>query len=297
MVMMLKDVYKYEYPKGSTFHSLVGEQLLKGARDKPMDSRRVGSCAVIRRTETGSVIRLFETDVFHLHGAGGMTIVSGGWRTRYTRGVINQLLPKDTHLLSDGGLWVVKGKRCTALFHDGMVVREDGTIQGAGMAVGEITQRKKQLAKAKRFCRRFVDRLLAGEVAAPGLGDCMYCQVEAGNQKTKIGVLMPDGSLRDHTFDEQGDHVRGHVDEGYFVPSMLWNAITEAGGPSKLRFAPRVTLQYLWHQGGKPMEGGVSTELFDREKTAASQQLRSVLSKYVKRRFGCEFSGGGWQSR
>lgn len=296
--MKLDDIWKPTFADGETFYSKLGEELLI-SRGKPVDERKISSTAKVKRNGESIKIVLFETPIATFRKRGGVVLNSGGWRTRFTREKINQLLPKGTGLYSDGGLWVVHGfdGDQNVGFLDGMVISEQGIIEG-GMAPAELSDRKALLKKSSRFCRRFIDRLLTGKVGRPGPGDCLYCQVEAGSQQTKMGVLERDGTVRPHTFDEASDHIVHHIDEGYFVPSLLHNAIMDMGGPGQLLMPARVVMQYCWAQEGKGVEEhGVSQQWFEREKKYGETVLRRVLHKYLKKRLGCEFGGKGWQSR
>ena len=288
---------KLKYAKGETFYRLIGQPLLTDGRGHMCEQRRVSPSATIQMIGPFITLKLFDTDVAKFQKGGGMVLNSGGWRTRFTRQAVDSLLPNSLALSQVSGLWWLTGRHFEGGFQDGCVVHEDGSVEHA-MTKAQWKERVDLVAKSKRFIHRYVDHLLDGKVPPPGLGDCLYCKVETGTSKASIGVLLPDGTERPHTSEELGDHVRSHVDEGYFVPSMLWNAINEQGGPEFLGWAGRESLQWLWSQERKNSPGShVTAELFERDRARAGMQLRKVLSSYVKRRIGCEFSGRGWQSR
>ena len=288
---------KIQYRKGETFWQLLGARLLTDGRGHVTDGRRVSPSAKVRTEGTNIVLRLFDTDIAIMPKDGGIILDSGGWRTRFTRQIIDSLLPKGLGLTSVDGLWQLfseqrgrAGAHCHG-FCDGCVVHEDASFTGV-MTPAQWTERRALLAKSKRFVHRYVDRLLDGEVPRPSAGDCLYCQNEAGLQSFRSCVLLPDGTTRQHTPEEQGEHVRSHIQEGYFCPSMLHNAIKEHGR-EQLPLFVRWALQYRWTDHPGP----VTDELFTRERKHAGTQLRKILSNYVKRRVGCEFGGRGWQSR
>jgi hypothetical protein len=301
--MNLKDLpyAKFKYEKGETFYQRIGEALLTDGRATAVDSRRVSPSAVARRNGNTVELVLFDTKVAVFHKTGSMTLQSGGWRTRYTREQLNLLLPKGLYLSSVAGVWVLqnmsKGNHPAEGFQECCVIHEDGTTAST-MKPAQLKELRDLIAKSKRYVRRYVDHLLDGKVASPGPGDCLYCQVEAGSSQAVVGVLLPDGTERPHTPEELGDHVRSHINEGYFVPSMLWNAVNQQGGPDFVRWSGRLVLQWLWTQQGKARPNDlVTAETFQHYRVAAGTDLRSVLTNYVRRKIGCEFRGMGWQKR
>lgn len=82
-------------------------------------------------------------------------------------------------------------------------IHQDGTVTGLDpISNGEI--RKRMIKRIKQFARSYIKDLAAGNIESPGPGDCFYCHLDFPN-----------------TF----DHLESHMDESYFVPSLIVNAI------------------------------------------------------------------------
>lgn len=67
---------------------------------------------------------------------------------------------------------------------------------------------------ASKFAKRFVDALYRGKVGLPGNGDCWYCLMH------DIKTGKPVGGK---------EHIESHIEENYFVPSLLVYALQSAG--------------------------------------------------------------------
>jgi hypothetical protein len=182
-----------------------------GSRDR----RKVANNTYLeRRDEQTIALRLHATDVVTFR-PGTITLDSGGWRTVTTKNRINYALP----VYSDKGTWYVGGYPD----HDNRVVYVDGiTFTEAGSLVGdEALDPSAEAAAMKKRITAFVK--LAGEtfeagMPTPSTGDCWYCMM-----RTETGRTLGDWAGGDHS------HLLDHMDEGYVVPSLLVNAVVEAG--------------------------------------------------------------------
>lgn len=170
-----------------------------------------------RRGDNGApayAVKLHATDVVTYHPDGRIVFDSGGWHTLTTRNRISRFSPCDAYsdrgitFISRGHGWSADRERYPLA--DGMTLHPDGTMTGAGPDPRE-TQRKR--TKIKRYCREYMRAFAAGEVPAPSAGDCFYCAM-----RTTGGE-----SLGDATTD--AEHLWSHVDEKYYVPSLLANAV------------------------------------------------------------------------
>ena len=78
-----------------------------------------------------------------------------------------------------------------------------------------ITETVKSMRKQVRnYTKNFVMVLFAGELKPPNNGDCWFCSMQTEDGKTF-------GEMADPT----GDHILSHIDEQYYVASLLVNAI------------------------------------------------------------------------
>jgi len=108
------------------------------------------------------------------------------------------------------------------------------------------------------FTKNYVNALFQGKVGKPGPGDCWYCALHTVEDKKPLGEAINSPS-----------HLREHIRERYYVPSLLWNA-TRAFQVSKVA---QWTLGGLWGY----------CEPFTGFETIARAQLRSSLRQYLKK--------------
>lgn len=96
-----------------------------------------------------------------------------------------------------------------------------------GLSPMEDNTRKKEIKRIKNFARKYAKAMLAAKIATPSLGDCLYCRLD---------------------FPDDYDHIDSHIEESYFVPSLLVKAV------SYKRVSPIVGsfIGMLWYQNEKP---------------------------------------------
>lgn len=172
----------------------------------------------VRNDDDSIGVVLHQTEVLRFHPDGTVTINTGGWATATTKDRINAFLPAPLQVVSDKGQWYVRNYRQDArvLFYDGMVVDPDSpdivVEQGA-----RDSKRAEKIAEGNVKMNRLIDSFLARHLTPENLvrvmentgGDCWTC-------KGMLGEVD-----RDHLFD--------HLREGYFMGSMVLNAISHKG--------------------------------------------------------------------
>lgn len=225
-------------------YSTLNEQLT--GRNK--DNRKLGNNTYAERRNGDAIaIRLHQTDILTFHADGRIVANTGGWKTRTTKDRLNQYLP-DT-ISQHRGKWTVRGLE----FADGMTWHPDGTITGAASENDskEETALRKEI---DRYCKSLVAAL---PLPTPGAGDCFYCQF------TEEKTALPLGEVSKNT-----DHLREHLKENYFVPSMVWRA---------LEFC-----------GCNPQGGGCAwfQAAFGKEFFTDRNQVGRMVKKYLHRQFG-----------
>jgi hypothetical protein len=182
-----------------------------------------------RVDEVTLAVQLDETDVVLIHADGGYTLNSGGSQAVTTKGRINDYAP--VRLYADKWLWYLCGRgedgrwdRSTrALFFDGIKVDGRGHVLGAATDPAPAQADEKEL---RRLVRRYIKGFAAHAVADGGLtvpsnGDCMGCHFRAATALDGMAAPAPSPFGMGHFF--------SHFEEEYFVPSLLWNAISERG--------------------------------------------------------------------
>jgi hypothetical protein len=152
-------------------------------------------------------IQLHATDILKIYPDDSVVYDSGGWKTVTTKARMNDYGPLP--VTSNRGTWYC-GRH---VYRDGMRVFKDGTAENAGRESDEILERKERLAVAK-YAKAYVAALYNYEIPTPTNGDCWGCLMKA-----KDGTRPMGGA----------DHIRQHITDGYFVPSLVWNAAEDFG--------------------------------------------------------------------
>jgi hypothetical protein len=153
-------------------------------------------------------IKLHNTVVVKFHRDGGpIELDSGGWLTVTTKERMNGALPVKYGVYSEKGIWYVvvprrNGEPRHVPFADGIKLYPDGAVTGEGSDPRAALKLRKGI---QGYVKRYMAAFWNGEVPAPGPGDCFAC----------LGILGTGGA----------DHIRSHIEERYFVPSLLASAI------------------------------------------------------------------------
>ena len=163
-----------------------------------------------RRNDEEIAVKLHGTDVVTYHRLNFCTLNSGGWKTPTTKNRINTYAP--VQIYQKSGLWYIDGK----LFEDHCHISDGGAVLTVLEDPAEtITKKRKIDRMVAKYIKDFCAHIKAGKLEDPSNGDCWGCLMadNDGNNDIMTGV--------NHYFD--------HFKEEYFVPSLLWKAINEAG--------------------------------------------------------------------
>jgi hypothetical protein len=233
--------------------SMIYSELLSKLDTKRGDktSRKVGNNTYLKRRGANVAVSLHNTDVVTYTPDNSATLESGGWRTVTTKSRINEYIPG--HLYTEAGIWYVAFYGVTYTYNDGMTLHDDGTVTGAGKAKSKSdTRREKRTIKA--FAVDYINALMDGEIAPPGGGDCWHCL------------------MFDKTGTGSSEHIRSHIAERYYVPSMLINAADTYGAS----IAAMDALASIW-SGGKISESSYGI---------IRDQLQRMLYRFTSRGLG-----------
>lgn len=196
------------------------EKAVATLKNRP--SKKVANNTYLVPVEGGIAVKLHQTNVVTFHSDGNVTLNSGGWRTVTTKERINRYSP--ARVYSEGGVWFVYYKDdygsqtyqpddCTdhrATFFDGITVDSKGIplVKDSGE---EVLAAKRRLDRMiRRYINGYASHVLErGNIEAPGLGDCLMCQAGHPENENPLGL----------------EHLISHMEEGYYVPSLLWAAI------------------------------------------------------------------------
>lgn len=181
-------------------------QYLGTKAERPLEN----NTRIRRRDDNAIVIRLHSTDIityFPAEAVNPPVIVlnSGGWLTSTTKARLNTYGPPAFRIWQERGQWKLYNWETLESWPwaEGITIDAAGVVYNAG-DLGETERIRLLNRDVRKYVKGFVTALLAGKIPAPGAGDCWACN----------------GVLPGH-----GDHIQQHVDESYYVPSLLVNAI------------------------------------------------------------------------
>ena len=154
-------------------------------------------------------VRLHGTNIACLFENGDISLNAGGYRTHTTKERINKVLPRPWSVYQSAGVWYLRNYEndIEYIFEDGITIRPDGSVINAG--VDTRREDRKLLARIKKYSTLYVDELLAGKIPQPGTGDCWGCLFVSEDNDNPLGT----------------DHLLSHLEEDYFVPSLLVKAV------------------------------------------------------------------------
>lgn len=208
------------------------KQLHARARDKTAGKLIGNNTRIVQRGDAYAV-RLHSTDIVLIYPDGSYTLHTGGWRTVTTKQRINEYAPVSVysvrgqwHITTGSPDWTVDHP----LFAEGVRITAEGQIEGAA-APGTAKAERKLRAAVAKYAADYTAQLYAGRIAKPSGGDCWGCYLvsQDGNK-----ARSPMG----------GDHVRGHIKERYYVPSLVVRALDAFNASQAMRHDVGVLLGY-----------------------------------------------------
>lgn len=225
--------------------------------DAQLIGRNLNRCKLANNTYAHRVgdaiaIRLHDTDVPTFFPDGRIVVTSGGWRTSTTKGRINAYLPSGFYIWQRSGLWYWAHSGGSLLFADGDVIK-NGKLKP--QAKDNDEKSAKQLrARINKYARLCSDQV---PLPKPGHSDCFYCQMVVSDGDKK-GQSLGDAS-------KDVSHLELHIDEGYVVPSLVFNALKERGCTDVVISSAFTESNYLTR--------------------FAKDQVKRAVAKYLQHRF------------
>lgn len=193
---------------------------LSRARDPFNVGRKVANNTYAHRNDDGSIsVRLHQTDVVTISPNGAIELSTGGWYTMTTRDRIERF--SGVKIFSDRGVWYVyyPGKDKVPYF-DGIKFGPAGKcLNGVSAATWKkyLKDRAAMQRKIQGYCTGAHNWLTTEPREFPNMGDCWYCSMRT-----------TDG---DSLGEKTGDigHLLDHLDESYYMGSLLYNALEAKG--------------------------------------------------------------------
>ena len=193
-------------------------------------------------------IRLHSTDVVTFKKDGRIVLDSGGYQTMTTKDRLNTYAP--ARVYQDNGVWYVNGEP----FADGFTIHPDGTTSGHGEDPKAANKLRRQI---RAYAKAFVVALRAGDISKPSSGDCWGCCMATNKGEHPMGGR---------------DHILSHIEEVYFVPSLLVNACERFGASDMAKH----NIACMW--SGQPEKAMDSDFLW--------QQIQKMIARWCYQETG-----------
>jgi hypothetical protein len=236
--------------------------------------RKIANNTTIRKAINGSVIvKYHQTDIITWHQDDTVTIDTDGWKTSTTKERINLMIPPGWCLYQEKGVWILRFGEHEHTFVDGIRIAASGRVSfPEGCQQMTPTDQKRLMKRIKKYARDYTKALLDGKVPAPSGADCWGCLMG-----------MP-----------STDHYLMHFDEGYFVPSLLHNAMKKV---NRLSAAAHSIIAELW--GGKPQANlDILAKMGSNIREIAGPQIQACIEKFLRREFGlCDYVATSYRSK
>lgn len=196
-----------------------------------LDSQLQGRCKTRRKLENNTYairhddsisIRLHETDILTFHPNGRVNVTTGGWKTVTTKARLNEYLPHGLSLTQERGIWYWCSYRNGTWTRHGIFADGDSIGPKGALALvsknSDETATKKLRARINKFAALCASKV---PLEQPGAGDCFFCQMVVAEGPDKGKPLA--------TVTKDTSHLESHMEEGYCVPSLVYNALKEFG--------------------------------------------------------------------
>ena len=211
---------------------------------------------LIKRDDETIVVRLHQTDIISFKKNGTIILDSGGWRTVTTKDRMNKFLPDNYGIMQEKGIWYIKitnEYKKDLIYSDGIKLSKKTKPMNLKVYQAKQKQQTRIVNKTNKYCDRYIDALMDGKVPVPSGADCWYC------------------SIMHNKDDENNDHYNSHIQEMYFVPSLIANAVNDCGSMYE-----RMVLASIWKIDGAEDLSEISG--------MGKDMLKRTLKKYLKKR-------------
>jgi len=189
-------------------------EIIQAQQKRGLGKKKLANNTYLSQDEKSFKIELHNNAIIRILNDGSYEIdtrdSSGkSWQTLTTKARINEFAPIQIH--QKRGAWYLQDG---SLYFDGIRVNKNGQVLNADSAPIDFLGKKKELDRLiNRYIRGFAKDAIENGLQRPSAGDCLYCQMFSQNQ--------------DQVSKDDCDHIWSHLEECYFVPSLLFWAIKE----------------------------------------------------------------------
>lgn len=187
------------------------KEILQAQQKRGLDKKKLANNTYLLKGDKYFAIQLHDTEIVKIHEDDIYELNSGGWQTVTTKARLNEFAP--CQISQKRGVWYLKD----TVYFDGIRVRKNGEIINNDSAPDNLIERRKRLDRMiSKYIRAFAADVKGNGLENPGAGDCLYCQIYLQQPKESQAS-------------EDLLHIYSHLEEEYFVPSLLFRAVKERG--------------------------------------------------------------------
>lgn len=162
-------------------------------------------------------IRLHKTDILIITNDNCYHYDNGEYFTMTTKDRFNTYGP--ISIWTEKGLWYV-GESIP--YFNGMIINKEGRILNSENSSKDMKEKNRKLTKMiSKYIKGFVKDIEENGLEEPSLGDYWPCVISI-TDKIQPGKIKENECMG-------FDHYISHMEENYFVPSLLYKAILEKG--------------------------------------------------------------------
>lgn len=242
------------------------ESLLEQLQRK--NPRKLANNTRISLSDNIITVTYHDSDIVKLQ-SDKITLDSCGWMTYTTKERFNWFMPRGLSVYQNKKIWYIWDyslQSKVSQFYNGITLQR---IRDNWIVNNPKNDNEQEILsrKALKFVNAFIAHFMAGKIPTPGNGDCFYCHMHEVRIDKPLGDTIGDN-----------DHILSHINEKYYVPSLLANAILE--NKNKLCIISQDGLSRMW-QDWKSI---TSLDAWQRE--VMERDIKSCLKSYVYKRLG-----------
>jgi hypothetical protein len=193
-------------------------EILAAQKKRGYDNKRLAGNTVLSEKDSCFAIDFYNTTIIKIHKDNTYELNADGFRTATTKERLNTFSPASIY--QKRGVWFFNynpiAENEDATFFDGAIVNSSGQLINRTDDSAELEKYKRLDRMINKYIRGFADDAIANGLKNPGGGDCLLCQMFS--QASEISATLKDV-----------DHVYSHLEEQYFVPSLLFWALKVKG--------------------------------------------------------------------
>ena len=225
------------------------------------DRRKVANNTWLnRRGDDAIAVTLHATDVVTYHRDGDISLCTGGYQSMTTKARLVMFSPYQVYSVK--GRWMVGGDGWSVSFVEGITITPGVTPNPVDTSAEDAANVAMQKA-IKAYVALYTDdeqaRLILGAQNGAHRGDCLYCQIEAGQVQNADHKYYGGAASTPISNMAGNDHLLSHMDEGYTMASLMMLVVTAKNrGPAAVHMPSIVRDDLSWFLRKRLITGTVA---------------------------------------